>query len=201
MATMTVTTHTQFKGGDDEVTSVRRRTAAAMAKVTGNEDSADVDPLDESEQDLVISKFEQDIRDQFVLLRRVMLALCVVWELLIFWMATQPQHLCKFADTGSFSSQTPTEFECPAHAMLLFRAVALSVGIVTHVLTFAFLVLGNKALLRLGFYSLLLPVGAIGYCVTVGTGGAAAAAVQTAAAQGLAAVGNFENSVRTWKDV
>lgn len=205
MATVTVT-HTAMMANVDEDVEQKKRMRLAMAKVTqgGSRSSRqrrrrdgatadaqdDIEPLDEEDQELVIRQFKTDIRNQFVLLRRVMLVLCVLWEVLILWVGAQPVHLCKVASIGSFMIQH-REFSCPSSASSLVQSI-MAAGFLAHLLTLTFLLAGHKKLLQLGYVGLLaIPVFVVGYGL-VGSSEPkdALAEIQAAAAQGGPAVGS-----------
>ena len=172
----------------DRVTQGGNRRRKRNSAIAGAKD--DVEPLDEEDQELVIRQFKADIRNQFVLLRRVMLVLCVLWELLILWVGAQPVHMCNVASIGSFMIQR-REFTCPPTASSLVQGI-MAVAFLAHLLTLTFLLLGHKKLLQLGYMGLLvIPVFVIGYGL-VGSSEPkdGLAEIQAAAANGGPAVGS-----------
>jgi len=167
-----------------ETSTETLRMRRAMAKATAKDD---VQPLDEEDQALVIKQFEQDIRDQFKLLKRVMVTLCLIWEVLILVTAWNPVHLCQFANLGSFVVHMKP-FSCPPSASRLIRGIML-LGSCAHWFSLAFLLTGFKRLLQFGFYTFLLPTAVLGYCFVTGNiAEPLGASIQANAAAGLPAI-------------
>jgi hypothetical protein len=131
--------------GDDTLLVRRRR---ATDKVTTNDEAAAAEPLDEEEQGQVIRQFESEIDGQFRLLRRVVVAVCVLWGAVVLVLLTlRPVHLCRLlVNRGAFVSESSLDDDdCPSsHAAALVRGVGVAL-VVPHALTVASLLQSDVA--------------------------------------------------------
>ncbi len=166
---------------------------------------AAVDPLDEEEQEHVIQQFESEIDGQFKLLRRVVVAVCLLWgAVVVLLLALQPVHLCRLVNRGAFSQQRPSFDECPSHIVALIHGVGAALC-VPHAFTTASLLQSCSGggggggghsptrLTKLRWLSLIahaLPLLVITYSLNV-DGSSSAAAIAAAARGGGPAVGDF----------
>lgn len=153
-------------------------------------------PIDESVQQKIIEKFDHDIESQFKTLRAVMLVLCTAWVILICSAVVFPSTICSFVDVGTYIVHAHQKsFVCPDQVITLIRVVS-GVAALAHIIGFAFLITGFKILLKLGFYTLLLPCAYVANAyITFGSVKAShSELLQLAAANGRPAIAVEENS-------